>query len=80
MSDINVIADAARRLRAEQIRYLVATVVQATGSSYRRPGARMIIGEDGSVAGAISAGCLESALLCTAWWRMRSQDARARDL
>jgi len=75
MSDIHVIADAVRRLRGEQIRYIVATIVQATGSSYRRPGARMIIGEDGSVAGGISAGCLESALVRTAWWRMRSQDA-----
>ena len=75
MSDIHVIADAVRRLRAEQIRYLVATIVQATGSSYRRPGARMVIGEDGSVAGGISAGCLESALVRTAWWRTRSQDA-----
>jgi xanthine dehydrogenase accessory factor len=75
MSDIHVIADAVRRFRAEQIRYLVATVVEVTGSSYRRPGARMIIGEDGSVAGGISAGCLESALVRTAWWRMRNQDA-----
>jgi xanthine dehydrogenase accessory factor len=75
MSDIHLIADAVRRLRAEQIRYLVATVVEVTGSSYRRPGARMIIGEDGSVAGGISAGCLESALVRTAWWRMRNQDA-----
>jgi xanthine/CO dehydrogenase XdhC/CoxF family maturation factor len=75
MSDIHVIADAVRRLRAEQIRYLVATVVEATGSSYRRPGARMIIGEDGSIAGGIGAGCLESTLVRSAWWRTRNQEA-----
>jgi xanthine/CO dehydrogenase XdhC/CoxF family maturation factor len=75
MSDIHAIASAVRRLRAEQVCYLVATVVEVTGSSYRRPGARMIIGEDGSIAGGISAGCLESALVRTAWWRTRSEGA-----
>jgi xanthine/CO dehydrogenase XdhC/CoxF family maturation factor len=75
MSDVHAIASAVRRLRAEQIPYLVATVVEVTGSSYRRPGARMIIGEDGSIAGGISAGCLESALVRTAWWRTRSEGA-----
>jgi xanthine/CO dehydrogenase XdhC/CoxF family maturation factor len=75
MSDIHAIASAVRRLRAEQIPYLVATVVEVTGSSYRRPGARMIIGEDGSIAGGISAGCLESALVRTAWWRTRNERA-----
>jgi xanthine dehydrogenase accessory factor len=75
MSEIHAIAGAVRRLRAEQMPYLVATVVEVTGSSYRRPGARMIIGEDGSIAGSISAGCLESALVRTAWWRTRSEGA-----
>lgn len=38
---------------------VLATVVQLEGSSYRRPGARMLIMENGSVTGAISGGCLE---------------------
>ena len=71
MSDVETIALALRRLRAEQIPYLVATVVRVSGSSYRRPGTRMILGEDGTVVGGISAGCLEAALLRTAWWRTR---------
>ena len=37
----------------------LATVVQVDGSSYRRPGARMLISEDGQLTGAISGGCLE---------------------
>lgn len=36
-----------------------ATLVRAQGSSYRRPGARMLISPDGSTAGSLSGGCLE---------------------
>ncbi len=47
----------------------LATVVHVDGSSYRRPGARMLITEDGQLTGSISGGCLEGdalrkALLC----------------
>lgn len=37
----------------------LATVVTVEGSSYRRPGARMLVTEDGILTGAISGGCLE---------------------
>ena len=37
----------------------LATLVAARGSSYRRPGARMLIGADGNGAGSLSGGCLE---------------------
>src|SRR5438046_8767226 len=37
----------------------LATLVRARGSSYRRPGARMLITSDGETAGALSAGCFE---------------------
>ena len=37
----------------------LATVVHVVGSSYRRPGARMLVTEDGQLTGAISGGCLE---------------------
>lgn len=37
----------------------LATVVHVEGSSYRRPGARMLVREDGMLTGAISGGCLE---------------------
>ncbi len=39
--------------------YVLATVVQVEGSSYRKPGARMLIHEKGQAVGAISGGCLE---------------------
>lgn len=37
----------------------LATVVKVDGSAYRRPGARMLVTEDGMLTGAISGGCLE---------------------
>ena len=37
----------------------LATLVRARGSSYRRPGARMLIAADGATVGALSGGCLE---------------------
>jgi xanthine dehydrogenase accessory factor len=37
----------------------LATLVSAKGSSYRRPGARMLICADGATAGSLSGGCLE---------------------
>ena len=37
----------------------LATVVHVDGSSFRRPGARMLVTDDGQLTGAISGGCLE---------------------
>lgn len=39
--------------------YALATLICARGSSYRRPGARMLICEDGATLGSLSGGCLE---------------------
>src|SRR4051794_18442958 len=39
--------------------FALATLVRSVGSSYRRPGARMLIARDGERAGSVSAGCLE---------------------
>jgi xanthine dehydrogenase accessory factor len=39
--------------------FALATLVRAKGSSYRRPGARMLICEDGHTVGSLSGGCLE---------------------
>lgn len=49
----------------------LATLVGVTGSSYRRPGARLIIASDGTYAGAISGGCLEAEVLRKARWLVR---------
>ena len=37
----------------------LATVIHVEGSSYRQPGARMLVEENGRMTGAISGGCLE---------------------
>ncbi len=50
----------------------LATVVKIQGSSYRQPGARMLILEDGHWEGAISGGCLEGDALRKAREVMRS--------
>jgi len=39
---------------------VLATVVATAGSTYRKPGARMLIMEDGSYLGLLSGGCLEA--------------------
>jgi xanthine/CO dehydrogenase XdhC/CoxF family maturation factor len=38
----------------------LATVVHIEGSAYRRPGAKMLIADDGAMAGSVSGGCLEA--------------------
>jgi xanthine dehydrogenase accessory factor len=40
----------------------LATLVQVEGSSYRRPGARLLLAADGTRTGSISGGCLEEDL------------------
>jgi xanthine/CO dehydrogenase XdhC/CoxF family maturation factor len=42
---------------------VLATVVDVNGSAYRRPGAHLLLVEDGRKAGSISAGCLENDIL-----------------
>lgn len=39
--------------------HALATLVRSHGSSYRQPGARMLIAPDGATAGSLSGGCLE---------------------
>jgi len=52
---------------------VLATVVGTRGSSYRSPGARMLIVPDGSRIGAVSGGCLEGELCRRAhWWTSES--------
>lgn len=48
--------------------YVLATVVGVEGSSYRKPGARMLLAQDGRRAGTISGGCLEAEVARRCWW------------
>ncbi len=59
MKEIREIIRSYEELRTQGRRTALATVVHVHGSSYRRPGARMLIAEDGRLTGAISGGCLE---------------------
>lgn len=55
---------------------VLATVVHLEGSSYRRPGARMLVSEDGLMTGAISGGCLEGDALKKALLTFSDQRTR----
>ncbi|AKF04379.1 XdhC family protein [Sandaracinus amylolyticus] len=50
---------------------LLATVVRVRGSSYRRPGARMLVAGDRWVSGCVSGGCLEGDVMLRGWHRCR---------
>src|SRR5687768_5155740 len=57
--EINDIITAFKEANAQGRRTALATVVHVEGSSYRRPGARMLVEDNGKLTGAISGGCLE---------------------
>jgi xanthine/CO dehydrogenase XdhC/CoxF family maturation factor len=50
----------------------LVTLVRVVGSSYRRPGAHLLIGEAGECAGMISGGCLEAEVVRKALWMVRN--------
>jgi xanthine/CO dehydrogenase XdhC/CoxF family maturation factor len=59
MKEIQAIIQAFDEAQQQGKQTALATVVHVQGSSYRRPGARMLITVDGQLTGAISGGCLE---------------------
>ena len=54
------------RFRAAGKRVALARVVGIEGSGPREPGAAMVVSEDGEVAGSVSGGCVEGAVLTEA--------------
>jgi xanthine dehydrogenase accessory factor len=66
-----------RRWRQGETAVLV-TLVRAEGSSYRQPGARLLLGAHGDYAGTISGGCLESEVVRKAAWLVRDGAAVKR--
>jgi xanthine/CO dehydrogenase XdhC/CoxF family maturation factor len=54
----------------------LAAVVHLDGSSYRRPGARMLINDEGQLTGAISGGCLEGDALRKALLVIAQQNSK----
>ena len=59
MKEQKAIIDAFQKTDLSQRKVALATVVKVRGSSYRSPGARMLITDDGKWVGSISGGCLE---------------------
>ncbi len=54
------------RWRRQGKRIAVARVIGVEGSGPRDPGATMVVNEDGEVAGSVSGGCVESAVVTEA--------------
>jgi len=65
--------------RATSVPLVLATVIATQGSTYRKPGARMLFGRDGSSAGLLSGGCLESDLHQQALQAIEQRRARTVD-
>ncbi len=59
MKELQAICDAYHKVDFSKQKAALATVVRVRGSSYRSPGARMLITDDGKWTGSISGGCLE---------------------
>ena len=59
MSELDAILEGAAACRSRGEAYSLATVVAVRGSSYRRPGARLLVPASGAPIGLISGGCLE---------------------
>ena len=51
---------------------VLVTLVRIEGSSYRRPGAHLLIGNGSEYAGTISGGCLEAEVVRKASWFVAS--------
>lgn len=72
MTDLENILPLWHELEAAGLDYVLATVVEVDGPSYRKPGARMLIANDGRRAGTVSGGCLEAEVAKRAWWLTES--------
>jgi xanthine dehydrogenase accessory factor len=76
VSEITDVLEAIESLSATGQRMALATIVAVRGSTYRRPGARLLVPEDGAPIGNISGGCLEGDVADAA--RVVMEEGRAR--
>lgn len=63
---MNELLDDIDRWRSASLRVALARVVDIDGSGPRDPGAAMVVNEDGEVAGSVSGGCVEGAVVIEA--------------
>lgn len=75
MKELQEILKAYEAVKQAEGKAMLATIVKVKGSTYRRPGARMIIREDGTSVGSLSSGCLEADVIEHAKKAMNSHDA-----
>jgi xanthine dehydrogenase accessory factor len=68
MSELRSILKLWSEARSQGEEICLARVVGVEGSSYRKPGARMLLTSGGRRAGTISGGCLEAEVQKKAWW------------
>ena len=61
--ELKNIVRAYKAAKKKKQKTVLATVVALEGSSYRRPGVRMLIREDGKRVGAVSGGCVEKEIV-----------------
>ncbi|MDT7831480.1 XdhC family protein [Flavobacteriaceae bacterium S356] len=61
--ELKNIIHAAKLAKTNHSKIVFVSVVSLDGSSYRRPGVRMAILEDGTMIGAVSGGCVEKEIL-----------------
>ena len=61
--ELKIILKSYRAAQEFGLKTVLATVVALDGSSYRKPGVRMLIREDGKMIGAVSGGCVEKEVL-----------------
>lgn len=62
MNELGPIIKAYESFIGEGRRSVLITLVSVKGSAYRRPGARMLVDDEGRIAGSVSGGCLEGDL------------------
>ena len=63
LHELKNIIQTAKLAKARNLKTVFVSVVALDGSSYRRPGVRMSIQEDGTMTGAVSGGCVEKEIL-----------------
>ncbi len=74
--ELKTILDQAVENQKKAIRNVLATVVHLDGSSYRKPGVRMLIDEQGNMTGAVSGGCVEKEILRRAQTVFKTNQAK----
>jgi xanthine dehydrogenase accessory factor len=76
VSELTDVLSAIESLSARGEKLAVATIVAVKGSTYRRPGARLLVPEEGELIGNLSGGCLEGDVVDVARIVIREGAAR----